>query len=143
MVELAVLRDLVGNGCIESSDGDSVLIRMPDGSGWRVYLREAPGEGIPSAAEILRTAVAVGEEDGTRDGAEPVEPPVETLKTIAKVAVIGKATGLYLTRELRSMGLERGDYVKITLERIKERGPPEAVRESVWTLDAGPEILAG
>lgn len=119
MVELAVVRDLVGNGVVESSDGDSVLIRMPDGSGWRVYLREVP-EGIPTAAEILRTAEAVGEEDGTRDGAEPVEPPVEMLKTIAKVAVIGKATGLYLTRELRSMGLERGDYVKITLERIKE-----------------------
>ena len=119
MVELAVVRDLVGNGVVESSDGDSVLIRMPDGSGWRVYLREVP-EGIPTGAEILRTTEAVGEEDGTRDGAEPVEPPVEMLKTIAKVAVIGKATGLYLTRELRSMGLERGDYVKITLERIKE-----------------------
>ncbi len=119
MVEYSVLRDLVENGVVESSDGGSVLIRMPDGSGWRIYLQEVP-KGIPTGAEILRTAEAVGEEDGTRDGAEPVEPPVEMLKTIAKVAVIGKATGLYLTRELRSMGLERGDYVKITLERIKE-----------------------
>lgn len=41
------------------------------------------------------------------------------LETVAKVTTIGSSLGLYLTKELQSMGLQRGDHVKVILERIE------------------------
>lgn len=40
------------------------------------------------------------------------------VETVARVTTIGTSLGLYLTEELRQLGLDRGDHVRVTLERL-------------------------
>ncbi len=44
--------------------------------------------------------------------------PVAVIETVARITVIGSSLGVYLTKDLRKMGLDQGDHVKIRLERI-------------------------
>ncbi|MDO5853475.1 MAG: hypothetical protein Q4Q62_05380, partial [Thermoplasmata archaeon] len=57
--------------------------------------------------------------DGCWDSDElPEEDTVDEVTTIAKISSGGSSLQLNLTRELKALGLDRGDRVEVTLRRI-------------------------
>ena len=60
---------------------------------------------------------------GDAEDTESIEEILDRLhpsevETVARVTTIGTSLGLYLTEELRQLGLDRGDHVRVTLERL-------------------------
>ncbi len=106
-------------GVTDPECGDIVQMRTDDGSEWSIYLGESFGDAVPSDADILRTVAAVGECPGRRDDAIPVDrsAPESITATVKVKALGGYSLGVIVTRELKALGVEAGEYVKVTVER--------------------------
>lgn len=76
-------------------------------------LRDDPGN--RGAESELRNVLSIRSNDPDYVIVEPAESKVESVKTITQS---GTSLAVAITSEVRSMGLGRGDKVKITLERL-------------------------
>lgn len=43
----------------------------------------------------------------------------ESVEFVGKVVSIGNSLGIYMTKELKALGVQRGDDLKVTLKRIR------------------------
>lgn len=123
MVDIGTLRRVIASseyaGGETHPEGDSVQYRTTDGYTVTVHLSETFGDVAPSDEDVLRTAVRAGIARGPTSYEEAEEVTSQAVvETVAKVTAIGTSLGVYLTRELRAMGLEQGDHVKVRLERV-------------------------
>ncbi len=123
MVDIGTLRRVIASseyaGGETHPEGDSVQYRTHDGYTVTVHLSETFGDTAPSDEDVLRTAVRAGIAKGPTSFADAEEVTSDdVVETVAKVTAIGSSLGVYLTRELKRMGLENGDHVKVRLERI-------------------------
>lgn len=50
---------------------------------------------------------------------DPAEPTGgKVVETVARVTGMGSSLGFYLTKDLKELGADRGDFVRIRLEKI-------------------------
>lgn len=123
MVTMDTVRAILDNGEISGGEtcpetGDMVQVRMPDGIVYNLYLSKTFGDELPTREQIMETVEAVGRFPTPRWEAEPVEDHLKSITATLKVGQHGNALSLSCTKELKALGLDRGDMVRVTFERI-------------------------
>lgn len=116
----AILRDREVTGGETSPDGDSVQVRMPDGTLMVLYLSESFGDELPSDDGILGTVEAAAPFPTPRWEAEPVTDADRPARVVCTKRISSQGTSLVITvtPEARMLGLDRGDSVEVTIRRI-------------------------